>query len=370
MANISLKNFVDVNIQRSARTKPLGTRTTAVILTDEGEEGIITGITKLTYTSLLSSYTQTSKYAQVFFANGGEMLDVITGVSYDTSDATATSNTIAEIVSILKELENEKIVVAFAWSDQTSELTSYDVIKRVAQSMNSDTSVYGINEKIILARSVEATDIDSTKNFAVKYSSVIGAEMTIGAYLTQINVYGVNTIKDYAFTQETLDAEDIDNTTFNYLIDNNYNVDIDLQGIVRNCGGNTKTSADSIVNLFARIVLQQTLTERLVTLLTSKVQSSDGISKMYATIVDELEYYRTNGFLTTDKIWEYDDWVSDDGIVVIEKGTPLLTGYQVKIAPFSSLTPTEKAQHKAPKVYVVLADQYSIRVIQVRGEVI
>lgn len=369
MANISLKNFVDINIQRSARSKPLGSRGTCVVLTNEGTEGVIENITKANYSDL-SQYTQTYKYAKVYFDNDGEELTIITGVAYDTTDDTTTASTVAGIVDIIKELSNENIVVAFALAEQTTDDTSLDVIKAVARAMNSDSTVYGINEKIIIARGTDATDTDAIKNLAVKYSTVIGAEMTIGAYLSQIYIYGINTIKDYAFTQEVIVPEEVDNSTFSTLMNNNFNVDIDLQGITRNCGGNTKLSADSVVNTFARIVLQQTLTDRLIALLTSKIQSTDGISKMYATIVDELEYYRSNGFLTTDKIWEYEDWVSEEGITVIEKGTPLLTGYQVKIVPFSAMTPEEKAQHKAPKVYVVLADQYSIRVIQVRGEVI
>lgn len=370
MANISYKNFVNINIQPKQVVGVMGTRDTIALLTDEGTSADTQKVNAKNYTSLLSAgtYPKTNAFLKTYFDNGGINAYVVCGVTY-------TAEAIAQTIA---DLDDELIVVAFAYSEdgetdsQTeTQITSYDMLKSVAQTRNADTSIYGINEKIIVARSINYNDTTSVKDFAIKYSNNVGAEMTIGAYLSQIEIYGTNTIKDYAFTEEDVNMTtefEPTNTEFEYLMDNNYNVDVELQGITRNAGGNDK-EGESLINNFTRIVLHQTLTERLLTLLATKIKSTDGVSKMYATIVDELEYYRTNGYLTTDKVWEYDDLVID-GITIIEKGTPLLTGYQIKIFPMSSLTPAQKQRNEAPPVYIVLADQYVIRVINIGGEVI
>ena len=369
MANISLKNFVNIDIQPSVRAEVSGTRETIALLTDEGVANTKDVYTISDYASL-SSLTNTTKFLDTYFKNGGVSAYVVQGITYTAS----------AIESAIAELDDKYVVVAFAYSlDGTldgseEQITSYNTLKQVAIDRNEDDTIYGINEKVILCRSIENTDTSKVKNLVVKYSNNVGAEMTIGAYLSQINVYGINTIQDYAFTKETFTDAQLENefvptdTEFKRIINNNYNVDIELQDDIRNMGGNDK-DGDSLMNNWTRIVLQQTLTSRLVELLKSKIRSTDGISKMYATLVDELEYYRVNGYLTTDKVWKADTLVIN-GITIIEKGTALLTGYQIKIFPMSSLTDEQKRNHQAPPIYIVLADQYSIRVINISGEVI
>ena len=354
MANISFKNFVDVNIQPKISREVQSTRKEVIILTDEVDTSSET-FTGLTSASLdNSNFPTTNKYLTMYFKNGGISATVITGITFVK----------ANILTALESIADKYIVIAFA---NSSEAENYSVLKSVAQD---DTFIArkGINEKILVSRSDVFTDTDDVRNIAVKYSTIIGAEMTMAAYLSQIDVYKINSIKDYMFTAEAITAEDISNDDFTDIITRNYNVDINLQGIVRDCGGNCK-DGDSLTNNYTRIVLNQTLTERLVNLLTSKLSSTDGVSKIYATIVNELEYYKSNGYLSTDKIWEYDDLVID-GITVITKGTALLSGYYVKVFPMSSLTPTQKKAHQAPPIYVIVADQYSIRLIKVDGEVI
>ena len=206
----------------------------------------------------------------------------------------------------------------------------------------------------------------------VKYSDILGAEMTIAAYLTKIDVYKENSVRDYMFTQETITAENISDSDYELTTANNLNVDVNLADAVRNLGGNCKNGSD-LTNTFVKIVLHQTLTEKLVSLLTTKLKNEDGISKIYATIVQELENYRTCGYLTTDKIWTDEDYTityNSTSYTIIEKGTALTTGYFVKVLPMSSLTDADKIARKTPPIYVIIADQYGIRKITISGEVI
>lgn len=358
MANIDLKNFVDINIQPSISTKISGTRGITTVFTD---------YSVISSTVTLSSYASTyatsapnlDAFIKIYFGLGGISVKIVPLTV--GSDET----TVSALADAIKDLPDEQIVVAYV--DSTADYASYTDIKAVAAILNADPNIYGVNEKILIARDTVGTDTSEIKNLAVKYSTVVGAEASIGAYLSQIDVYGIDTVKDYMFTLESnITPEDITNSTYLSLIANNFNVDVDLQGNTRNCGGNCKDGKQTISNNFVRIVLHQTLTQRLINLLSSKIYGSNGISKIYATLVDELKNYRLNGYLSTEKMWTKDTLVIN-GVTIIEKGTAIIDGYVIKVFPLTQQHITDRV---APPIYVVIADQYDVRYIQVKGEVI
>lgn len=360
MAKINLKRFVDINIKQHVVASTVGTRDTVVLFTAEGTNGTTNLIESIVDANAkYNDKPNTLAYLKVFFENSGVKVLVVEGVGIDNLTA-----------DTIKDLDNSYICIAYA-SESTAVEANYAKIKQLATTRAADSTIYGINEKILLAATA-TDDTASVKNFAVKYSSVQGAEMTIAAYLTKINVYGVDTVYDYAFTQEVLTAEDLADSKFATVMTNNMNVDINLANSIRNCGGNCKDGAD-IVNTYVRIILHQTLTDVLIQLLAQKIKNTTGASKIYAVIAQELERYLTSGYLTTDKVWtDKDLTVNYNGVsyTIIEQGTALTNGYVIQVLPFTSLTDADKAAHKAPPVYVVIADQYGIRQITVNGEVI
>jgi len=366
MSKIDLRQFVDINIIAREVSSIDNIRDTMVLYTEE-EKATETALPEYfssmsNVSTYFASTTNTYKYLKVFFDNGGLKVKVIDNTSI--SNLTTTS---------LKELDNKYICIAYApvIEGTTTVASTYTALKALAASMASDSSVYGINEKIILSRA-EEDNSDTTKNFVVKYSTQIGAEMSIAAYLTKINVYKINSVFDYAFTEEVVTSQDITDETFKSLMSHNFNVDLNLANAIRNCGGNCKNGQD-LVNTYVKIILHQTLTDQLVNLLSQKIKGTTGISKIYSTMSQELEQYLNCGYLTTDKIWTDDDYViTRNGVdyVIIEKGTPLVKGYMIKILPMSSLTNQEKTEHSAPPIYVIIADQYGIRKITINGEVI
>ena len=364
MAEINLKRFVDIDIQSKVVRAVSGTRSTIVLYTPEGTSGstkIVTSLTEATSYYTTAKYPETLKYLTMFFNNGGVSVMVIEGKS-------ASALTVDDI----KVLKNEYIIVGCVKGKDEEVDTIYSALKTLANSLAADSSIYGINEKIIIARTITPADTSSVENFAVKYSTVAGAEMTIAAYLSQINVYKQDTIKDYSFTNETIAAEDIDDANFGTVIDNNMNVDIVFVDAIRNAGGNLKNGSE-LTNSFVKIVLHQTLTERLTQLLVQKIKNSSGISQIYSVIAQELEFYKTAGYITLDKVWNYADLdvnYNGETYTVIQQGTALINGYVIKVLPISSLTEADKAAHKAPPIYVVVADQYGIRQITINGEVI
>ena len=457
MAEINIKRFVDVDIVQHVHPTIAGTRGTVVLYTGEGTKGT-TQLVK-SWGDAASKYANaptTLAYLKVFFENGGVSALVVEGTPY------------ADVNSdVLSALDDKYIVVCYA-APKNDTASVYTALKGIATTREADTNIYGINEKIILARTTsgaketwvikssasgelvttqiaftsngqkftsigtnkdlgpitlyygnteiagyepgtetrytfndeayrkltfdtqptgnlltwlqsnavkqagDTIDKDAVANFGVKYSTVLGAEMTIAAYLSQINVYKTNTVSDYMFTKEAITAETLTDTEYENIIGANCNVDVYLANSVRNMGGNLKNGAD-LVNSYTLIVLHQTLTQRLLELLATKIKGSKGLAQIYATIAQELEAYRSCGYLTTDKIWSEEDLVvtyNSQNYTVITKGTPLNSGYAIKVLPFSSLTVPDKTERKTPPIYVIIADQYGIRKITVNGEVI
>lgn len=368
MSSIDLKRFVDINLKQHTAKSISGTRDTVALFSPEGELGEVKTFTKLSDVTY-GDNTDTYFYLKWFFDNGGVKAKVYEG--YAQASAITTT--------VLKNLPNDEILVAYA-----NEAATYDNMKAIATSMNADSAFSGISQKLILTKAPSGSSVamptDDTANLIVKYSTSVGAEMTIAAYLTKINVYKANSVFDYAFTKENVRLspegepilDEVDDALFNVIITHNVNVDIMLANAVRNCGGNCKDGAD-VTNTFVKIVLQQTLTERLVDLLSQKIKNNSGIGKIYTTIAQELENYLNCGYLTTDKVWTDDDLIvtrNGEEYVIIEKGTALTNGYIIKVLPMQSLSLTEKAERKAPPIYLIIADQYGIRKITISGDII
>lgn len=377
MSTIDLRRFVDIDIIGKAVNYNDATRDTAVLIVKgSADKDVLLTEQKIIGSTDVpgSNIADVQKRINIFFANGGKKLLVKTFSNLDSIKAWLATN-------------DNYIVIAGV--SATSD--SADIITLATYFQNQD-DYYGIKEKIFVAQTAKKSDYDEyslIRNLAVKVSSYPGAEMTIAAYLTNIDLNGINTVFDYCYTEESkvygpandnasdtsaiiFDAESITDEEFELMQTGNMNVDIVLSNAIRVVGGNLSNGQD-IVNTFVKIVLHQTLTDALIALLTEKIKDSTGTSKIYSTIVAELEKYRSNGYLTTDKVWTKGDMkVTSNAqtFVVIENNTALNDGYYVKVLPLSALTDQDKARKSAPPIYVFIADQYGIRKITINGEVI
>lgn len=366
MSSLNLNNFVDINIVKKSTYGINSIRDTIVLFSNEQAQSVDdNGYEE--YDSLssfesrnggITELVNTKKYLEIFFSNGGN----VARVYYNKSDISSTD---------IDSLPDEIIVI-------TSTL-AIDKLKKIAETCSG---LEGIKKKIFVGRTTdisesvdfeESSQNQSYNNLALKYSNVEGAEMTIAAYLSNIDIYGIDTVHDYSFTVEMISAEDISNEDYTNLLTNNINVDLNLADRVRNVGGNL-TNGDDLVNSFMLIVLHQTLTNRLINLLTNKIKGSSGLSAIYSTIAQEMNRYVNNGYITTDKVWRDETLnivgpVTGNKYTIIEKNTPLLQGYIIKVLPVSEIDYSD-SKHSAPPIYVILADSYSIRYIKVDGEVI
>lgn len=373
MTNIDIRQFVDINILHHTSSIVNATRDTTVLFTHEG--GQVKGFSE-TYSTMdefvkgkfianAGTASNLYKYGAMYFANFGVKLKVIAVTMY--SDKVSF---VSEVKDIIASLDNRYIVYAYSGNN-------YSFMEHLAAAVDD----YGINQKIILAsyrNTEQLTNVTSLQNFAYKVSSQIGTEMAIAAYLSKINIYGVNTVQDYNFTKEsTYDdainiSEDISNDELTTILEKNGNVTIFLSNADRNVGGNMSNGLD-LVNQFVLIVLHQTLTERVLSILVDKLKNQSGLAAIHSVMSSELLNYLKNGYLTTDKIWT-DNTLSvkynGTSYTIIAKNEQLSLGYKIVILPYTSLTNEDKVKHKTPPIYVVLADSYGIRNITINGEIL
>lgn len=365
---IDIRNFVDINITHHSTSAATSTRDTTVLLVvASGQDFIIDSYAALAAEH--SSWESAAEdeeldYIKIYFANGGRKLHVLSADG-DTSEA---------LTAQLKTLDDSEIVVAYPHSTA--------VLVAAMQALNADATVYGVKLKLAVVRTTSSIVIDTAvPHVCAKYSTKGEVQACIAAYLSKIDINKTNVVKDYDFTVENLTRvengeevqlyEDSDDTLVKSIISTNENVDMILAAQVRNIGGNTKDGRD-LVNEYMLIVLQQTLSEKILSVLTDKLKGETGIAAIHTAMAQELNKYVGNGYLTTDKVWTDETLqITYNGVTydVIEQNTPLLLGYQIKILPYSSLTAEDKQQHKTPPIYLVIADSYHVRYVALTGEV-
>lgn len=354
---IDIRKFVDVNIVHHVSAKLNTTRDTTVLFIDVATYGALDIVVSSwsEYLTAVSTYDPEDIlpediYAKAYFDNGGQRLYL------KSVDSSVAEYSLADDIKLLAD---EHIVVA---------APSLDVVGAI-QTLNTDAKFYGIKLKLGVALGTAASD----RIPHLMYAYTVNECAAIAAYLSKIDVSRANSIKDYDFTPIVAEADSLTDAEVDTLMSVNVNISLKLAGQVRVVGGNTADGQD-LVNEFTLIVLQQTVTEKVLTVLVEKLKGEIGVAAIHTAIAQELSRYVANGYLATDKIWKDETLTVTYGTpsetyVVIEKNTPLLLGYQIKILPYAALTDADKAEHKAPPIYIVLADSYGIRKVTINGEV-
>ena len=355
---LNLDKFIKIIIKSGENSSRFASRDTAVLICDTLN---VINPASADYT-LLESYEDLAKnvsnpsetlkkYVRIFFDNKGVKLKLVKKIGSDS------------IKTTIKSLDRDLITVAYC-SDTSSKLTKADFPDNITNTSD---------QKILVSWDT-LTDTYLNENrsqfFIVKYGNP-GVEMTVLAYLTNINGYYYESVQDYDFTVEELKAEyytQPSDTIVEKAINENYNVDAELAGELRNIGGND-TGGYSLVNDFMMILLSQTLSDKLLNVITSKIKyNQNGLNIIQSTIIQELDRYVNCGYLTKDKVWTDDTLIVPEGYTLITKNTPLTQGYKFIILPFSTLNDAEKNNHELPKIYLLLAESYSIRSIEINGK--
>lgn len=418
---IDVQKFVDVNIVHSETIESISTRDTYVICTDRVNETTLFTTKPTNAVAIYGEYLGAK--INMFFDNAGRKLllvpfdihvdsEKVSNASTETLDLPATeTTTISEVsgVSLTKTSENvaslvcvnttksyvagstsvsvttdnytqtidcgaiaefingldtKYIVVGIEFEDEIIVPEYYFFVSEIVSGI-LDTNT-GIHRKIVVAQTPTVYTNDGNNSLAVKVSTLYGAESTISAYLTKVDVYDSTKIDDYAYTAEIGDfandkAEITDSDVGDNIAPLKFNFDMKIAGSYRNVGGNLSTGEIGIVNEFILDVLQQTLTEKLLAILSTKIKGQSGVGEIKSAMTEELERYRLSGYLTTDSIWERDDLVIN-GNVVIKKNTPINLGYYIYVFPFASTK-----NRRNVTTYVILSTEKGIRNIVVNG---
>lgn len=418
--SVDLRNYVQVNINYN-EVKPLNrTRDTAVLFTvntnanapqgrlnshipENGSEAVDYFTSLADYLYAIEKYNENLEeeeqpivdtdqdpilynYVRCFFANGGVKLKIVGGFELTPVQEDVPSEDEQKIAWILTEcvkLKAEQIVITSDAGEAIMEKVARQnvTINVIGNGINTSTSIAalsGYKEKMFISSttnpSLEITSPDKIPNFVIKFGPA-GIEMTVAAYLTQVNITDPRTIQDYCYTIEDVSmfegAVQDNNDTFVALTNKKFNVNTTLVNNVRNVMGDTISGYD-MMNYFIRIILTQTLTDRIVNVLATKIKfDRSGINKVINAITQELNIYKVNGYLNSEFIWTDDDlFYSFNGMdyLVCSRNTPFKMGYKFIVLPINALTTEQRDSHVFPPVYVVIADSMSVRQIVINGD--
>ena len=383
--SVKLTNFVKIKINHHMMENIGGTRDTAVLF--HYSSGLVGDAKRILLNKMPDFGTQAEpteyryligieNYLTSFFSNGGKNIYVIT------------SNTITNkfVSDELEKVPMEYMVVGFA-NDTATGSTSLaeSVFRSAAEAWNISKENEKIYQKIFVSEIPYyniATDLEAYETtegavkielYVLKYGSQ-GIGASVLAYFTRLDVFSTNATQDYAFTTENYNEASSagyvfnDNDIIERIIALNFNADTKLAGQIKNIGGNDTAGFD-LTNQFMLLVLHQTLTEAVLNVLVSKIRYNDsGLCLVMNAIIGQLNQFVSNGYITTNKVWTDPD-LYYEGYKIVGTNTPINNGYKVAILPFESLSPAERAAHQLPKIFVLLADSYSIRKIVIDGEV-
>lgn len=418
--SVDLRNYVQVNINYN-EVKPLNrTRDTAILFTvntnanapqgrlnshipENGSEAVDYFTSLADYLYAIEKYNESLEeeeqpivdtdqdpilynYVRCFFANGGVKLKIVGGFELTSADEGVPSEDEQKIAWILTEcvkLKAEQIVITSDAGEAIMEKVARQnvTVNVIGNGINTSTSISalsGYKEKMFISStinpSLEITSPDKIPNFVIKFGPA-GIEMTVAAYLTQVNITDPRTIQDYCYTIEDVSmfegAVQDNNDTFVALTNKKFNVNTTLVNNVRNVMGDTISGYD-MMNYFIRIILTQTLTDRIVNVLATKIKfDRSGINKVINAITQELNIYKVNGYLNSEFIWTDDDlFYSFNGMdyLVCSRNTPFKMGYKFIVLPINALTQEQRDSHVFPPVYVVIADSMSVRQIVINGD--
>lgn len=242
-------------------------------------------------------------------------------------------------------------------------------------------------------------DTDTYKNsysVGVKYCTktiasdatqrVVDAALLIGAYYSQVDLNGSETIKDYCYTSETLDnyfqestdrdfdsgKEDVTDAQYNTLIDNNCNFIDEIGKRIVNFGGNLKNGV-SIHTDFGVTAAENDVTNAVLScMLNKQYLTVAGLNTVIASIDAALVRYMSNGLLESGSLYDGEDITRlYNGVqyTIIKKGTSLSKGYLVTAIPMANISEQDKADKRFTPIYVIMQTQSGARVIEITGEV-
>lgn len=390
---ISVRNIVKVDLDMVSNDKVLGDFDTVVYfapvtLINENAESVtkllISDVDKVD--ALVSGNDAAISSIKNYFYNGGIKILVVNPQEYTL---TAFKTDLAEA----RNINDNFIYVAI--SNQIVGSTGYT--SEVLQEISNYCDNLTIPEKIRLLLTTNSMTFVADNSLVdslsiVKYSTktksnvLIDTALLVGAYFSQVNLDGTDTIKDYAYTEEKLTdiaedsaSEELSQENFDNMINNNnqegyYNVIDSVGSKVVNFGGNLITNENiSIHTDFGAIAVERDITYSVLERMLGKQYLTEaGIANVKAAINAQLQRYKTNGYLNVGASYSGEDLtITYNGFKyeVIKHGTTLPQGFYVFSVPMSNISVADKQARKFTPIYVILETQSGARIVEITGEV-
>lgn len=383
--SVRIENFVDVKITRRAVQESSGAYDTAVYVTSSatnafyfinGKNGTGDGTKDNPKTIDAVTGDNNLKYFGIeFFANGGKKLHVVNSLSFDSTDDNCWNFKDAKNTTAT-HLPVEEILIFDTSTTQTNASTNANTVsgieKKIFVTTTDKTSLstylsytIAVYKNVEISTNVAGTKPDvSTAPFLAYYTKIIKNSSVDTTDLAFTKTSFVDVVEN-STTNEVVITEPTD-ANAKAMITNNINFIATIAGVPMIIGGSDETGENDITNLFMQIVLQQTLTNALMKLLSSKIKlNTAGITSVKNAVGVELDKYVNYGYISTDKLWTEDDLYLD-GELIAAKGSPLARGYVVHVSPISQ---DNIKKHQIPTIYVLYGDSVGVRKIVVQGEV-
>lgn len=319
--------------------------------------------------------TNEYKAAELYFNNGGQVLVI---------GQIGGAETLLEAVQAVELLFTDFIFCVilddFIASDSRNSeaialVTAFDARvapnKRIACFTVTDAAAKTSAETDLMSLIIAA----GLNSAAAKYSSTANDvdAILIGAYFSQINLNGVETVKDYAFTSESgPTAEDLTDAEYDELIGKNYNFVATIGNNTLNYGGNV-SGGYGLDTLFATIALENDVNAAaLAALVEKEYLTQQGSNNILTAVINSIERYITNGFIEPGATYlgaTQQITYNSLQFTTIRKGQTLTLGYLLFAVPVANISAADLVARKLPPITIYVNARGSIRQITITGEV-
>ena len=395
--DISKVVSVDFNVVRTESSLASYENTVDIIVSDEIEE---IDAPQAPYTTLEDAiagvYAERQYDAFVYFQLGGKKLYPL----IVSSSAGATAQGIYDALLAYKKqvsnTANDFICVCIGncttLSSNASNLQSFMTLVNNAVAPNKMLILNSTNDASTVT---EATK--EIRNLIYKFYSAVtvvgvkeedtpstcGAELTIAAYLSQINITQANSMRDYCFTDEasvlncltydrTLVPTNVSATNYdNYKEYLNFIDTIGNQNV--NFGGNT-VYGTTITSEWGAIASENGVVYGVLRVMLQKQYLTDGgLTNVLSEVNNVLSDYVTNGFLETNTTYtgltRYKNY-GDRSYVLVENGQELPNGYCVVAIPMSRLTIQDRQARKFTPIFIYMQTMGGAREVEITGDIL
>ena len=369
--SVSLSKIVNVNFQVASQNVAVGSYPKTLLMTADAAVRYKEYETLTELAVDFAAGTPEHAAATLYFDNGGQVLVI---GQIDVAETLLSSLQAVELVF------TDFMFVVYLTKDPASAeaialLTNLDARlapnKRIACFTITDANAKDAGDSTDLASLLKAQGL---KSGALKYTSAgLYDAILIGAYFSAIDLGGVESVKDYAFTSEAgPDSETLTDAEYDALIGKDYNFITTIGLKTLNYGGNTM-DAIGIETLFGTIAVENDVSEAALNVVVLKQYLTDaGTNSILTAIGDALVRFITNGFISPDTTYLGETQViTYNGLQfnTIKKGQTLSLGYLIFSIPVENISAADRAARKLPPMSVFINARGSIRKIDINGEV-